>query len=255
MILFAVAGIVYILQSDEEKLKNTEIYSRSILKNSMIVILFVLFVISFIYLSFLPAKKSSDYAEVFGSTINKSFDTLLLGSHIGMDWDVSGMAYDAFRSFARNPVETKNNKEVLPYVVKDLTGMLQYLESIAKNNKTDYRLYISMVDLYNTKTYLTDAPNDTASANHLFDLLTIAHKLSPTNPEFYWIQAQIYAWSGDMGSIIQSYQDAIAIDPSIPVSHNLLIQFAVSSKNQKLYTEAVAQAEKDIPNFTVTPLK
>ena len=61
--------------------------------------------------------------------------------------------------------------------------------------------------------------------------------------------AQLYAWQGDLRGIEQAYKQAIAIDPGVDVSHELLIKFAQTFNLPKLYNEAIIQAEKDIPGF------
>ncbi len=183
------------------------------------------------------------------SSQNKNYSELLSGSSVGEQRDVSGLAYGVYQKLAENPLTVKNNATTLPYTLRDVTSLLAYLESVAQKNKTDYRLYISMGDLYNTRTFLSDSGSDSVLTKHLFELLDTAHALSPTEPEVYWLKAQIYAWSGDFKSIIESYKEAIRIDPSLPVSHQLLLKFLKAIGDQKGYREALAQVEKDIPGF------
>jgi tetratricopeptide (TPR) repeat protein len=164
---------------------------------------------------------------------------------------VGGLAHDTFRALSASAVAIKGNKEVLPYIQSDLDNLLKYLEIIKENNPYDFRLHLGIVNLYNTKIFLSGKPIDESLRNHMLEILSQSRNLSPTNPEVYWGMAQVYLWSGDIKNAQQAYQQAIAIDPSIPVSHQFLIKFAKNINNQNLYKEALAQAQKDIPGFTI----
>ena len=59
----------------------------------------------------------------------------------------------------------------------------------------------------------------------------------------------MYSWTTDLGNAKKAYRDAIAIDPSIKVSHTFFINFAKNKGDQKLYQQAIDQAQKDIPGF------
>ena len=61
--------------------------------------------------------------------------------------------------------------------------------------------------------------------------------------------APVYIWKGDYKAAEDVYQEAIALDPSIPASHQFLIKFAQAISDQKLYASALLQAQKDIPGF------
>jgi hypothetical protein len=54
-----------------------------------------------------------------------------------------------------------------------------------------------------------------------------------------------------MPGVIGAYEKGIAIDPTLPISHKLLLQFLQGIGNKKLYTEALLRAQKDIPGFTL----
>ncbi|HAE36464.1 MAG: hypothetical protein UR85_C0005G0028 [Candidatus Nomurabacteria bacterium GW2011_GWF2_35_66] len=261
MNLFMFAGLAfgYIgYKSDDEK-KNKEEQNGKQKKiivsqtNEMLIgtTLLVLCVIFWIYFSILPADKSKAFWSVFSKKIEvrSDYSNLLQGSSVGNDWDVSGLAHDVYKSYALNPIQIKNNKAMLPIYEKDLNSLLKYLESVSRENTTDFRLYKKIFDLYSTSIFLGDKRNDPILIQHLFEVLNQAKELSPNNPEVYWGMAQLYAWSGDFKNIEQVYKQAIDLDPSVSASHKLLIQFAQAIRDQKLYNEAIIQAEKDIPGF------
>lgn len=255
MILFVLTGIVYSLQDDSFGIVingNKKKYlsqTNHVARSAILVVLIIVFCFTFIFFSYMPIQKANAYGRVFSTQINKPFDKLLKGSRIGEDWDVSGVGHDTYNLFSSNATQIKNNKQVLPYVEKDLDSLIKYLEIVTTRNKTDYRLYSTIVYLYSTQIYLTDKSIDPELKDHILILLSHAKSLSPTNPEVYWGVAQIDAWTGDLNSAEKAYRDAIALDPSIPVSHTFFINFAKNKGDDKLYKEAVDQAQKDIPNF------
>ena len=102
---------------------------------------------------------------------------------------------------------------------------------------------------YTVQISLTDKPYDSILSKHLFDLLNQAERLSPMNPEVYWDMARVYVWSGDIKNTEQEYQKAIDVGPTVPQSHQFLISFAKLANDQKLYSSALLQAQKDIPGF------
>jgi O-antigen ligase len=251
MILFVFIGTIYALQDnipkEIEKAKPLDPYFR----NMLAIILIIGCAFSFVYFSYKPLQKLSAFGRVFSKQINKPFNELLVGSSVGNMWDVGGLAHDTFRALSASAVAIKGNKEVLPYIQSDLDNLLKYLEIIKENNPYDFRLHLGIVNLYNTKIFLSGKPIDESLRNHMLEILSQSRNLSPTNPEVYWGMAQVYLWSGDIKNAQQAYQQAIAIDPSIPVSHQFLIKFAKNINNQNLYKEALAQAQKDIPGFTI----
>jgi O-antigen ligase len=261
MIFFTLAGLVYGLDSynKEEKNKKDKKNERleGVITDPSVKIfiggtLVVLCVTSLIFFAISPARKATVIGVVLNIPIEMRYlryNELLRGSSVGNDWDVSGFADDSYKDYARNPQKVKSDKNMLAIYKKDLTSFLEYLETIAKENPTDYRLYIKIFHLYSTYIYLNDQPSDPILMKHLFEVLNQAKELSPTNPEVYWGMAQLYAWQGDFKAIEQVYKEAIAIDPKVSASHKLLIQFAGAIKDQKLYNEAIIQAEKDIPGF------
>ncbi len=252
--LFALAGIAYasvdyVITRDQKNKKDRSSID-SFFRNLIAFVLASLCVVSFMYFSYRPLQKAKAYIAVLNTNFNKPFDQLLVGSTMGDQWDVSQIAHDVNNTFARDPLSIKNNKEVLSFVLKDLTGMLAYLEEVAKTNKTDFRLYISMVHLYNTKIYLDDTFNTVENRNRIHELLEHAKELSPTNPQVYWDIAQVHAWAGNKVEIVKAYHQAIALDPHIPNSYELLLKFAKAINDQKLYAETLSNAENNVPGFT-----
>ena len=204
--------------------------------------------------SYRPAHKARLFAEVLGSKLNERYpryQEFLNGSTVGNYWDVGGFGYDEYKLYAANPASIKSDQKILPHAIRDVNAYITYLEEVTKTNKTDYRLYFTIINLYNTKIYFTDMPYDPSVAAHMTELIEYAQRLAPTDPRIYWLYAQLAAWKGDMDSVIKAYKNGIAIDPTLPVSHKLLLQFLSGTKNEKLYKEALSNAQQRIPGFTI----
>ena len=258
--LYILIGFVYGLLDDSiilEKIKSKKTKSddQKFLDGTIAVVLLISGVSSFIYFYIMPASKSKLYESV--SVINPIqkdktylYKSLLDGSSVGIDRDVSGLADSVFKVYTKADLsKLKANEKAMPALEKDTKAMLDYLEEVAKTNKTDFRLQIGIIRFYSIYYYLTGKEVDIATSNHVLDVIKKAHDLSPTNPEVYWWSAQVYAWQANLGAVVDSYMKAIALNPTLPTSHRMFINFAKDLGNKKLYDDAMKEAEKDIPGF------
>lgn len=253
-ILFVLAGIIFALQTDYIKEKNSMTKVSLPLKNMIAFLLFVLCIPSFIFFVYMPMDKAFAYTKLVGMTIDERpshYNDLLKGSAVGGSLDVSSIAATIYKYYANNLPQIKNDKSIAPYVDADLTALTKYLDQVIVKDKSknDFRLYISDVFLYNTEITLVEKPYDQKLADYLYSLLDHAQNLSPSNPEVYWARATISAWKGDLKGSENAYKDAIAMDPSAPGSYRLLINLAKSTNNQKLYEETFKNAEKNVLDF------
>ncbi len=251
--LFMITGILYSLYGDDgQTVPLKKRYTDSEYDVFLVGFLGLACVACLIFFVKMPVSKSGAYAEIFVMPINKraeAYKDLLSGSSVGEAWDVGGLADDLYKKYSANPAQFKNDTKLLPYVVEDLTGLINYLEEVSVRNPTDYRLSITIAHLYGTLLYLNEMSANPEMFDHVLMVLNKAKKLSPTNPNVHWSMAQIYVWKGDLKSAENAYKEGIAIDPTFASSHRLLVQFAEIIGDQKLYTEALAQAQKDIPDF------
>ena len=254
MALLALGGMAYSLagSSDirEEKMQETRWIAGAAVRNVAKMVLLAAFLAFFYFFSFSTTVKAFAYATAFERPSKQSFDNLKRGNGVGEDWDVSGFAHDMYKFYATNPLSIKNNEQRNALAVRNISFTLGYLEWLAKKKPYDYRLYSSIVLLYNTMIFFTGQPYDPTLAGHIINFLDHARELSPTNPEVYWDMAQISAWKGDLQGVINSYEQAINLDPSLPINYELLINFAKAIGNQKLYLLTIAQARKYIPGFS-----
>ncbi len=201
-----------------------------------------------------PARKSVAFGRVLSATLDKRPDLyreLLQGSPVGNYWDVGGFTHDEYKLYAKNPDAIKTDAKLLPYAKKDVLAYIDYIEIVAAKDPTDYRLQLSIIHLYNTYIYLADLPYDPILAGRIDAHIAQAKTLAPRDPQLYWAIAQMAAWQNDLPAVIQGYKDAIAVDPTLASSQRLLLQFLEALGTKKQYAEALANAQKEIPGFTM----
>ncbi|MCC6323988.1 O-antigen ligase family protein, partial [Candidatus Nomurabacteria bacterium] len=225
VLLFLISAFIFGIQD------NTEIDSTVIKKNYLIsylipILLGGAFITSFYYFVYSSLYKTILYAQTFSMPTRERiymYPELLKGSSIGIDFDVSGLANYTFINYAKNISVIKNDKNTLSHYIKNLEGLLVYLEKVSEVNKTDYRLYLDRVYLYDTIEFLRDGSYDNVMTQKMLDILDNAHSLAPNDPSSYWARAQVKALNKDMEGAEQAYKDAIAIEPKVESSHKLLI--------------------------------
>lgn len=253
MSLFMLAGILYALgnQNDpKQKFLPSKIDTSN--KNMIACGLVIVFVVSLIFLVRMPSMKSKAYAETFAAPINKRPDMyakLLSGSHVGEQWDVSDLAFNTHKIYSSDPVGLKADKSKLPYLIKNLESLLDYLYKVSETNGTDYRLYLTIAHLENTLTYLSDRAYDPVVQERILAILQKAIHLSPSNPNAYWSMAQTKIWGGDLKGAEAAYRQAVLVAPTIPSSYNLLLNYAKIVEDKKLFDEVMTQAQENIPGY------
>ncbi len=249
--LFVLASIIYSLRNDTPQIQ-TKNMPQIIHQPLIALTVCVIGIVAFSLFAYGPAQKSKLYALTFSGTIAERpayYPKLLKGSRMGEDWDIGGLAYDAYREYAESAVVYRTDPKILPYILKDLTSILAYLDEVALENTTDNRLAMTRVYLYNTLLYFSPNP-DPLLMNQIISIIGESQKLSPTNPNSYWSLAQVRVWQGDFTGAEKAYKDAVALDPYLPASHRLLVQFAKIIGNERLYQESLADAKKYLPEFT-----
>ena len=252
MALFLLAGIIFAANDNLGGEKYTMRALGVFTENVLPIILSIACLFSLFYFVLRPIDKVLDYHEYMNASIvdnNRKYVDLLEGSSIGEDWDVGGMADDINKLYIADPLKIKNDSVLRPNAIKDIKELLQYLEIVQSKNQSDVRLDVTIAELYISLNFFSDTPYSEDLANHMFKYLNEAQVISPTNPGIYWAKAQVYIWERNFKGAEDTYEKAIALDPSIPDSHMMLIKVAKIIGDQRTYNEAISQAEKDIPDF------
>lgn len=183
---------------------------------------------SWYYFTWSPSQKAKLYGTVFKLPINKRADqysTLLSGSHIGEDWDVGGFADGVDKIYINNKEKIISNESVREYSEKDILSLISHLEDVRTRNQYDYRLHVKIVQLYLTYIDITNDEISKEKVNEILALVNYTQTLSPGNPQIYWLMAEIKILNKDYVGAIESYNDAIKIDPTNKDSQELLSTF------------------------------
>lgn len=255
--LFMTFGVLIALQSGAEvnkKLSHVKI--DAYILNFIVIFLSISFVIAFINLSYLPLKKSRDFTRVTLLNIDKrpkEYMSLLEGSKVGNYSDASFFAYQMNSGYSKNIKNLQQDKNILSYVDADLTAYLAYLNKLAETNKTDYRLYLSMLHLYDIKINILGEKYNQEEFNHILSIIDYAHSLSPRDPQVYWDAGFLKMFQGDFNSALIEYRNAVYLDKTVKPSWEIMLKFLKMTNQQKMYDVTIKEAQKNIPGFEYQP--
>jgi len=252
--LFVFIGIIFGLQEThrtehEEEIKKSKNINEKNLSLTLSVLLVIVSGISLWYFVVLPSRKAILMQKVvttyFIDGKSQLYENLLTGAQIGNDRDTASLSDVIFENYSYNLTNSIYKDSDIPLLLEDVTGMYNYLDSVAKINKTDINLRIGLLRFNSIYYFITGKE---ISSNSL-QIIENAHKLSPSNLEIYWWEAQIHFWHGDIPKAVESYKKGIALNPSFILSHKIFIQFASDIRDKKLFEEALIEAKRDIPNY------
>ena len=252
MALYVLAGIIFSSTSGLTEEKYLPIELNTFKKDILPILLFIIFLVSLVLFSIRPFMKVSDYYTVAQMPMNyrgQHYPELVGGPSIGESWDVSGIVQHIYTLYNEDPQKIKNNPAMLSYAQEDIKGLIDYAEKISEKNQNDARLYFSLIGLYNTLNYFNNSQYDSVLGEHMFKIYDHLRVISPNNPMTYWMMAQTYIWKADYYGVVDSYKKSIAIDPTIPETYRLLLNFAKGTKNQKLYDDTLKDAQKNVIDF------
>ena len=151
--LFVLSGIIFVFQDNLIGQKQPTRPMNLNVKNTIAMVLFITFFIALIFFTYRPMKKDITYNRIIKMPINERQDhypDLLKGVSMGNQFDTSQIADVISKYYSFNLINVKNDKNMLPYAENDLMGLSKYLEVVTKTNKTDQRLYLSLVTSYIT---------------------------------------------------------------------------------------------------------
>lgn len=252
--LFMLSGIIYSLQGDSIKEKFSKINTNSIYRNILVVSLVIFFIASFINFSYLPLKKSREFMRIAELRVDEKsgeYMKLLDGSNAGNDWDASYFAYDTYMQYKGEIKNIQNDPQKLAIAVADLTSYLKHLNKLSETNKTDYRLYLSMLHLYSIKINITQIKFDSNEFEHILSVADYAHKLAPNDPQVYWDVGFLKYFQGDSNGALEEYKKAVNLDKTSKISWVMILNFLKNTGETGLYDNTLKEAQNNIPNFSL----
>lgn len=253
MALFMTAGIVYSLQTEETKEKYVKTKINQNILNTIAFVLSLAFIFSFVNFSYVPLKKSREIKRIMSLNLDKrpaEYMNLLNGGEVGNDWDASYFAYDTvYLGYSGQIKKIQQDQKIINYVDADLTSYLAYLNKLAETNKTDYRLYLTMLHLYNIKINILNKPYDKAEFDHIVSIADFAHSLSPADPQVYWDLGFLKYFQGDANGALEEYKKVVYWDKTNKVSWVMMLNFLKNTGAEPLYNIALKEAQSNIPGF------
>ena len=121
--------------------------------------------------------------------------------------------------------------------IKELNFVAEQLEKDKAENFLNFKSMLRLAELYGFYTRIDP------SKLPLFEKTAQeAIKLSPKNPQGYWILAQAYTYQGRFKEALSAAEKAISIEPRIFNSHRIAILIAKMSGDKKLIEEVKQEA-------------
>ena len=229
--------------------KNFNVKKLDITQKSVLFgFLFIVFITLFINLCYLPIKKSYKIIKISTSTSNPDPDKymgLLKGSSVGNDYDISYYAQEIFNDYYNN-IENKTN---INYIKDNIPVYLKYLEELSNSNKTDFRLYMTMLRFYDMEIKIVEKKLDQNSFDYIMKLADHAKTLNDKNPQLYWLIASINFSQGNLQEAVNAFQDAIKLDPQNKITWSLMANMAKAIGSNDLYNTVIKEAQNNIPDY------
>lgn len=251
VMLFLVCGIAYgglVYKQESKKQKISYLSSK---EKSIIFIIICMIIILFICAIALPYKKSRIMDKTYNTNLplRASLWKNIFGiSPMGDSGDSVIMFDNIFKTYNKEKQNIRtwdvNKKEI---VLKELDEVINHLSKII-DQKDDYDLILITAKISYIRMYITQ---DIKSP--LFDktqnLLQRAIKLSPTDPQPYWIKVQLETASGNFVEAKNTLEKAFIIEPRLIYTNGLILELAKNMNDQKYYDFALKRAKDNIPNF------
>jgi O-antigen ligase len=246
LMLFLIAGILYgciTHQSEEKKQKVSNLSSKDkfIYFFYIIVVLFL-----FIYTIVLPFKKNQIMFKTYEVVLPERAD--LWGSFsdvspMGDHHDSAILFNNIISSYERSKIKIKNfNQESKNIFLKELDSMINKNYFLIKNTNY-YEHIINTIKISYLRMYISNDNKD-----ELFyktkDLINEAKNFSPKDTQLYWIEAKMEVSKGNFEEAKYLLEKALSIEPRIPYTHALILEFADKSNDKDYYDFALKRAEE-----------
>jgi O-antigen ligase len=223
--LAIITGLVFGVSSDGEisdKIFNKPSKDKS---QFVIVLIILLFIPTWIFFTWRPARKAENLDRVIGLSLNKRPDhyvDLLKGSVVGNAFEIGAIADDAYHLYADNESTLKSNAKTLPYALNDLEKFTSYLETVSKSEPYDLHLKFNLARLYNVYMDLSGKYTDATLVNKVLAIENESIEMSPNDPQHYWVKIITQFKSGDIEGAQETARKALDIAPNIELSKEFL---------------------------------
>jgi O-antigen ligase len=245
------AGVAYALSIHKEKAGGSSFHMSRMKKMTFFGVACLALVL-FVYTIAQPFKKDRTMHAVYTTTLpaRATMWNKLSGiSPMGDD-------YDSVWIF--NRIQKKYNEEAKKIAVgdpklkeaavKELESVGNYLYTLSQSKEYYYGHALIGAQIYYTRMRIENKVSE-IDLNRARFLAREAMKLSPTDPQPYWVAGQIEMAVGNMKEAKNIFEQALLIDPTLSNTHRFILQLATVTKDQAYYNLAYARAKQNIPNF------
>ena len=144
---------------------------------------------------------------------------------------------DFFADFSQNVVQQNIEKAKKEDLIREIDAIVKIMEERKKDSPLDYRITLTLAQIYNTYALLDSSKIATAQ---LYG--EQAMKQSPRNQQSYWALAQTKLYVQDFSEASKLVEDALALDTNVLRSYQIASQVAVISGDRGKAIEIAKKA-------------
>ncbi len=133
--------------------------------------------------------------------------------------------------------------------LEEVREVNKYIASLDEKDE-NYEFILLRIKLYYLEMRMT---NDFSPllVNETQNLFGKAISLSPRDPRVYWANAPIQIGIKNLAQAKEILEEALVIEPKIPLTHRLILLLAKSTNDKEYYNMALKRAETNIPGFSI----
>jgi len=251
LMLFLICGILYgCLVDKQENIKQKISYFTQ--KDKFIIFLGVSLIIAlFVYTIALPYKKNRVMYKTYESKLPARIDLWknFTGiSPMGDSLDSVWMFDNLYKTYYKKRHDIQawdvQKKDI---ILKELDEITSYLSGLTDHSK-DYDLFLITAKIYYLRMYIAKDVSE-HELNKTQELIAKAMSLSLTDPQPYWLKAQLETANGDFLEAKKTLEKALTFESRIPYTHALILELAKKMNDKNYYDFALKRAEESIPNI------
>jgi len=234
LMFFLVLGFVAYLagfKKEEEK----PVFAS--VKNSGVTFVLILFTVSFFFFVFQPMRGNKEATVALNTEHPRErmlvSERALRRSPMGI-YQIREAFANNFLSFAEG--ERAGQTSALD-IKMEFDFLIEELEQEMKASPLDFKIALNLAKLYN---YYTRFDPEKINLAEAYSRRAI--ELSPTNQQGYWELAQTRLYQGNLEEAFALAQEAVNLEPRVPISHLYLVQVVNFMDEPELLEETIQNA-------------
>lgn len=251
--VYMVAGMVYATALKKEQ-TGTAIFTVSKTNKYIFTGLTAVAVVVFVYTIAVPYKKDQMMINTYNAKLpaRASLWQNIAGiSPMGDGYD-SVLMFNKMSTAYNAAADSLKKEDPLLHqaALDELDAVSERLFTIAQSRKNDYGIHIIGAQMYYYRMKIADDFSGVPLQRALV-LSKRAVELSPTDPQAYWVSAQLEMMRHNFLEAKNLLEQALALEPRLVVTHNFILQLAFNMKDVGYYNSSYERAQQYIPGFTI----